>query len=543
MKKKSLVSKSIIRLMYLGLVILISISVVSGIQFYNTLESEYKDSGSSFLQLLSSEIDTGYIKEVNSAADKPAMINNTWYNTNSFLQRCVELDKKYITINVLIPDEEKGQALYIWSESNDDSKKNQPMTNANLPKEELLKMEAISLNPNDYNKEFADDLILQLKDDKLTGFLIKPLFDESNNIIAFMELELDLSEIQKSILKLILFIAIFIIAILALALEIYFYFIKREVMQPIIQLEDATSNVVDKLKSDSVIEPLNIKTNDEIEALSHSFEAMEENLRNYIKENREIVSEQEKIRTELNLAANIQADMLIKYFPPFPERTDFNIFASMTPAKEVGGDFYDFFLVDHDHLALVIADVSGKGVPASLFMMRSMLMIESLTTLTRSPSEILGTLNKMICDNNESKMFVTVWLAILDLKSGKLTAANAGHEYPIIKVPGKDFELYKDKHCFVVGGKKKAKYKDYEITLEPGSVIFVYTDGVPEAKNKEGKMFKLDATVDALNANPNADVETLTNNVKNSVSDFTKDAEQFDDLTMLCVEYLGQEGK
>ena len=543
MKKKSLVSKSIIRLMYLGLVILISISVVSGIQFYNTLESEYKDSGSSFLQLLSGEIDTGYIKEVNSAADKPAMINNTWYNTNSFLQRCVELDKKYITINVLIPDEEKGQALYIWSESNDDSKKNQPMTNANLPKEELLKMEAITLNLNDNNNDFSDDLILQLKDEKLTGFLIKPLFDENNNIIAFMELELDLSEIQKSILKLILFIAIFIIAILALALEIYFYFIKREVMQPIIQLEDATSNVVDKLKSDSVIEPLNIKTNDEIEALSHSFEAMEENLRNYIKENREIVSEQEKIRTELNLAANIQADMLIKYFPPFPEKTDFNIFASMTPAKEVGGDFYDFFLVDHDHLALVIADVSGKGVPASLFMMRSMLMIESLTTLTRSPSEILETLNKMICDNNESKMFVTVWLAILDLKSGKLTAANAGHEYPIIKVPGKDFELNKDKHCFIVGGKKKAKYKDYEITLEPGSVIFVYTDGVPEAKNKEGKMFKLDATVDALNANPNADVETLTNNVKNSVSDFTKGAEQFDDLTMLCVEYLGPESE
>ena len=543
MKKKSLVSKSIIRLMYLGLVILISISVVSGIQFYNTLESEYKDSGSSFLQLLSSEIDTGYIKEVNSAADKPAMINNTWYNTNSFLQRCVELDKKYITINVLIPDEEKGQALYIWSESNDDSRKNQPMTNANLPKEELLKMGAITLNLNDNNNDFSDDLILQLKDEKLTGFLIKPLFDENNNIIAFMELELDLSEIQKSILKLILFIAIFIIAILALALEIYFYFIKREVMQPIIQLEDATSNVVDKLKSDSVIEPLNIKTNDEIEALSHSFEAMEENLRNYIIENREIVSEQEKIRTELNLAANIQADMLIKYFPPFPERKDFNIFASMTPAKEVGGDFYDFFLVDHDHLALVIADVSGKGVPASLFMMRSMLMIESLTTLTRSPSEILETLNKMICDNNESKMFVTVWLAILDLKSGKLTAANAGHEYPIIKTPGKDFELFKDKHCFIVGGKKKAKYKDYEITLEPGSVIFVYTDGVPEAKNAEGKMFKLDATVDALNSNPNDDVETLTNNVKNSVSDFVKDAEQFDDLTMLCVEYLGQEGK
>ena len=168
-----------------------------------------------------------------------------------------------------------------------------------------------------------------------------------------------------------------------------------------------------------------------------------------------------------------------------------------------------------------------------------MLMIESLTTQTRSPAQILGTLNSMISENNASKMFVTVWLAILDLQTGKLIAANAGHEYPIIKKPGEKFELYKDKHCFIVGGKKKMTYKEYELDLEPGTVIFVYTDGVPEAKNAENKMYGLDATVDALNKEVDADVETLVKNVQDSVSDFVKDAEQFDDLTALCIEYCG----
>lgn len=536
-KKKSVITKSITRLILLGVVILASISVVTGLQFYNIMESEYKESGNSFIQVLSSEIDANYIKEVTAAENKEQYINLSWRNIDSYLQENVAYDKKYLSIRVIVPDSgDSEKALCLWSASVFDEMKTQPMTEYSLsPMEQLgiIQNDSIEANKN------SDELYVDIVKDKLTGTIIKPIIDNESNIIAFVELDLDLTEIQRSLILLVSAIALFIICILILALEVYFYFSKREVMEPILQLTEATSNVVDQLKNDEELKPLKIRTNDEIEDLAHSFEDMEKNLRKYIRENDEITTERERIKTELNLAANIQADMLIKYFPPFPNRKDFNIYASMNPAKEVGGDFYDFFLIDESHLALVIADVSGKGVPASLFMMRSMLMIESLTTQTRSPAQILGTLNSMISENNASKMFVTVWLAILDLQTGKLIAANAGHEYPIIKKPGEKFELYKDKHCFIVGGKKKMTYKEYEMDLEPGTVIFVYTDGVPEAKNAENKMYGLDATVDALNKEVDADVETLVKNVQGSVSDFVKDAEQFDDLTALCIEYCG----
>ena len=501
------------------------------------MESEYKESGNSFIQVLSSEIDANYVKEVTAAENKEQYINLSWRSIDSYLQEDVAYDKKYLSIRVIVPDSgDSKKALCLWSESVFDDMKTQPMTEYSLsPKEQL----GIVQNNSIEASKNSDELYVNIVKDKLTGTIIKPIIDNESNIIAYVELDLDLTEIQRSLILLVSAIALFIICILILALEVYFYFSKREVMEPILQLTEATSNVVDQLKNDEELKPLKIRTNDEIEDLARSFEDMEKNLRKYIKENDEITTERERIKTELNLAANIQSDMLIKYFPPFPNRKDFNIYASMNPAKEVGGDFYDFFLIDESHLALVIADVSGKGIPASLFMMRSMLMIESLTTQTRSPAQILGTLNSMISENNASKMFVTVWLAILDLQTGKLTASNAGHEYPIIKKPGEKFELYKDKHCFIVGGKKKMTYKEYEMDLEPGTVIFVYTDGVPEAKNAENKMYGLDATVDALNKEVDADVETLVKNVQGSVSDFVKDAEQFDDLTALCIEYCG----
>ena len=536
-KKKSLITKSITRLILLGVVILASISVVTGLQFYSIMESEYKESGNSFIQVLSSEIDANYVKEVTAAENKEQYINLSWRYIDSYLQENVAYDKKYLSIRVIVPDSgDSKKALCLWSESVFDDMKTQPMTEYSLsPKEQL----GIVQNNSIEASKNSNELYVNIVKDKLTGTIIKPIIDNESNIIAYVELDLDLTEIQRSLILLVSAIALFIICILILALEVYFYFSKREVMEPILQLTEATSNVVDQLKNDEELKPLKIRTNDEIEDLARSFEDMEKNLRKYIKENDEITTERERIKTELNLAANIQSDMLIKYFPPFPNRKDFNIYASMNPAKEVGGDFYDFFLIDESHLALVIADVSGKGIPASLFMMRSMLMIESLTTQTRSPAQILGTLNSMISENNASKMFVTVWLAILDLKTGKLTASNAGHEYPIIKKPGEKFDLYKDKHCFIVGGKKKMTYKEYELDLEPGTVIFVYTDGVPEAKNAENKMYGLDATVDALNKEVDADVETLVKNVQGSVSDFVKDAEQFDDLTALCIEYCG----
>ena len=255
-------------------------------------------------------------------------------------------------------------------------------------------------------------------------------------------------------------------------------------------------------------------------------------------------NERSRLEGELSTASGIQAEMLPSIFPAFPERPEFDIFASMDPAKEVGGDFYDFFLLDDDHLYVVIADVSGKGVPAALFMMGSMIVLANHAMMGKSPAQILTDANKAICANNRENMFVTVWLGILELSTGKLTAANAGHEYPAIQKPNGQFELFKDKHDMMVGMEDFVEYREYELQMEPGSRIFVYTDGVPEATaapkgDAKPEMFGTDRMIDALNIDPNAPLEELLKNVRHSVDTFVGDAEQFDDLTMLSLLYRG----
>ena len=247
--------------------------------------------------------------------------------------------------------------------------------------------------------------------------------------------------------------------------------------------------------------------------------------------------ESSKIKTELSLATRIQANMLPNIYPAFPERPEFDVFASMDPAKEVGGDFYDFFLIDEDHLCLVMADVSGKGVPAALFMMAAKIILANYAKMGKSPAEILTVANNSICASNREDMFVTVWLGILEISTGKLTAANAGHEYPVIKQPDGKFELYKDKHGLVIGGMEGLRYKEYTIDMKPGAKLFLYTDGVPEATDSNDQLFGTERMVEALNTNADAIPEEILKTVRASVDGFVKNAEQFDDLTMLCMEY------
>ena len=280
-----------------------------------------------------------------------------------------------------------------------------------------------------------------------------------------------------------------------------------------------------------------VRNNDEIGVLASSIDHMEERIVKYVDDLTKVTAEKERISTELNLATKIQESMLPGIFPPFPERTEFDIYASMDPAKEVGGDFYDFFLVDDDHLCLVMADVSGKGIPAALFMMASKIILANYAKMGKSPSEILTAANAAICSKNPEDMFVTVWLGIIEISTGTITAANAGHEYPIIKKANGDFELFKDKHGFVIGGMAGLKYKEYTIDIKPGSKLFLYTDGVPEATDSENQLFGTERMMDALNENPDGSPQEILKTVRNSVDAFVKDAEQFDDLTMLCFEF------
>ena len=282
-----------------------------------------------------------------------------------------------------------------------------------------------------------------------------------------------------------------------------------------------------------------IRNKDEIGLLAQSIDRMEEQIETYIADITQITAERERVSTELSLATRIQAAFIPHIFPPFPDRSEFDIYAVMDPAKDGGGDFYDFFFIDEDHLGLVMADVSGKGVPAALFMMVSKIILQSCAMLGRGPAEILTKTNEAICSNNQEGMFVTVWMGILEISTGKLRAANAGHEYPVVKLGDGGFALLKDKHGFVIGGMGGVRYREYELQLSPGDKLFLYTDGVPEATNAKNELFGSERMIAALNEDPNAGPEEVLKNVRRAVDDFVEDAEQFDDLTMLCLAYRG----
>ncbi len=343
----------------------------------------------------------------------------------------------------------------------------------------------------------------------------------------------------------------------------------------------------------------------------------------------EAKGEEERINSELSMAANIQADLLPKDDPAFPGHPEFTICASMRPAKEIGGDFYDFFLIDDDHLALAVAAVSGRGIPAALYMTMSKTLLKNTALHEESPARVLREVNARLlenheanmsvsvwlgileistgkltcanagqedpgicrggrftlcndahdlpvgvqeeaeysqhtlrlepgdklflytdgvpkavnaaddlCKNGRSDMFVTVWLGILELSTGKVVAANAGHEYPALMKHG-TFTLLKDKHGFVIGGMEHMAYKDYEIRLKPGDKLFLYTDGVPEATDPDNQMFGTERMLEVLNREPEAPPRKILELVHSSVNDFVRGAEPFDDLTMLCVEYKG----
>ena len=280
----------------------------------------------------------------------------------------------------------------------------------------------------------------------------------------------------------------------------------------------------------------------EMGQLSDDIISLADEIDNYLNEIETITADRERIVAELSLASRIQLDMIPDTFPREPEKTGVDLYGMMIPAKEVGGDFYDFYRVDDDHLALIMADVSGKGIPGALFMMTTKVMAENAITAGSidNPAEIVEMLNEQICKHNKEEMFVTLWLGILDIRTGLVKAVNAGHEYPIMKQPDGSFEIMRDKHGFVLGGMEGIKYKEYEFTMEPGAKLFLYTDGVPEATDADNKMFGMDRTVEALRSAENESPKAILQAVNDSVNEFIGDTMQFDDLTMLCVHYIGR---
>ena len=360
------------------------------------------------------------------------------------------------------------------------------------------------------------------------------------NRILFIGITYDLTVLKQTILSQTISRTIsavfyqFFLSVVCLALIAFF------IIRPLKEVQGDIRFYKDTKRSKDVIESLSkIKSRNEIGQLAEDVIDLTREIDNYTKKIAAISAEEKRIGTELELAARIQESMLPMIFPPFPDRKEFDIFACMDPAKEVGGDFYDFFFIDDDHLCLVIADVSGKGIPAAMFMTICKIILANTAKLGKSPAETLENANIAICPNNREEMFVTVWMGILELSTGILTASNAGHEYPILRGPDGKFEMLKDSHGFVIGVMEGMEYQCYEIRIAPGSTLFLYTDGLPEATDPGKCMFGTDRILEVLNINPDQNPEQILDTMTEAVNDFVKDAEQFDDLTMLCLRYNG----
>ena len=361
-----------------------------------------------------------------------------------------------------------------------------------------------------------------------------PVKDSEGEVTGILCIQRPMSELVGARRPYVIAVAV-ATALLAIFVAVFYtFFMRKQFVNPISKVaSEATRFARENAKGEPLGKVSRFK---EISDLSESIDTMESDMVNYIEAITASAAEKERIGFELSLANTIQVNSIPNVFPAFPERTDFDIYASMTPAKQVGGDFYNFFFVDDDHLAISIGDVSGKGIPAALFMMVTNILVSDRTRMGGTPGEILTFVNHNICEHNKADMFVTLWLGVLELSTGTLIASNAGHEYPVIMQPGGKFEVFKDKHCLAVGAMDGVKYKDYTLKLERGAKLFVYTDGIPEATDHDNRMFGMERMIDTLNKFSDDGPEGVITGIKREAERFANGAEQFDDLTMLCLE-------
>ena len=375
-----------------------------------------------------------------------------------------------------------------------------------------------------------------------TGMI--PILDSAGEPVAVLAADLSMQEITRVWQRYWMIVGAEILILVTFFLFSMYQWLRKRVIAPLKQLEEVSASFVESSRQTQDPSRIDFKradihTGDEMEVLSDALNAMFDDTRRYMTNLLSVTAEKEKIGAELNVATQIQADMLPRIFPAFPDRREFDLYAFMHPAREVGGDFYDFFLIDEDHLCMVIADVSGKGVPAALFMVIAKTLIKNQAMMGDDPADILGKVNEQLCEGNDAMLFVTVWISILTISTGKGIAANAGHEHPVIRRAGGSYELVVYRHSPAVAAMEGMRFRQHSFELHPGDRLFVYTDGVPEATNAENELFGNERMLDVLNSQPDRKPHALLETMKREIDVFVGEAPQFDDITMLCLDYFG----
>ncbi len=365
---------------------------------------------------------------------------------------------------------------------------------------------------------------------------ILPVKGEDGKVVACIGVEIPMTTIKAALKQYVRNSILITFGMIIAFLFIYILYIYKRVVTPIDKVSEEVGKFIES--DNQVSEELgNISTGDEIQQLAENVLKMEMDINDYIENITTITAEKERIGAELDVATHIQASMLPCIFPAFPEVEEVDIYATMNPAKEVGGDFYDFFMVDDTHVAMVAADVSGKGVPAALFMVIGKTLIKDHTTPGTDLGEVFSTVNNLLCQSNSEGLFITAFEGVLDLVTGEFRYVNAGHETPFISKAGGKFEPYPIKAGFVLAGMEDMRYKSNSIMLEPGDRIFQYTDGVTEATNKDNQLFGMDRLEKTLCNNADKSIHELLPAVKADIDEFVAEAPQFDDITMICLEY------
>lgn len=361
-----------------------------------------------------------------------------------------------------------------------------------------------------------------------------PVLDSQGNLAAMVEADFLINSLRNKINQDLFWVFLGLGAILILILAVTLWIVNRRVTIPLSELTDFVSSYEGgQFKK----EHIRYEKEDEIKWLADSFYHMIGEMEDYHNNLVEMTKEKERIGAELDVATHIQSAMLPCIFPEFSDRKEFAIYATMNPAKEVGGDFYDFFMVDETHLAVVMADVSGKGVPAALFMVIGKTLIRDHTQPGKDLGEVFEDVNNLLCDSNSEGYFITAFEGVLDLETGTFNYVNAGHEVPYLYRKDGNYEIYEVPSGFVLAGMEDMKYVSGSLSLSEGDKLFLYTDGVPEATNAENELYGSDRLTEVLKRNGDKKPEELLMAVKADVDTFVGEASQFDDLTMLGLEY------
>lgn len=521
--------------------------VVGGLNYYSGMIDKYQTYMEGILKYALTEIDADDLENCISSGERSPQ----YEQTQDVLNR--------------LKEEYQIEYIYIVKPLNTDASENMMDVMAGVTEyERVYEKDTLTqlgeLTGDAYSSEVAGKYLKQMesKNQNITYFFNRTEFgydytglitikDSSGKSVAVLAVDISINEIRDTLVKYVFIVLVGMIFLIAVFLTALYSWLKKRIIVPISKVKTAAQAFV--ISSHGQTDPEKIQfedpqivSEDEMQALSEAFVTMAADLKEYMRDLLAETKEKERISTELSLATEIQANMLPCIFPAFPERTEFDIYAMMHPAKEVGGDFYDFFLIDEDHLALVIADVSGKGVPAALFMVIAKTLIKNQALTGESPAQILRSVNEQLCEGNEAELFVTVWLGIIQISTGKGIAANAGHEHPVIRRKDGKFELVIYRHSPAVAVMEGMNFREHEFELYPGDTLFVYTDGVPEATDSQNKLFGNERMLNALNKNPDAKPEELLKNVKEEVDLFTKEVPQFDDVTMLGIKYYGETG-